>query len=264
MDGLLNELNPDDLRQRFSTATPFPSICIDNFLEKEFADAVHNSFPSFEEVRKIGRGFNAVNERGKFQLTDAASFPDAISKLHQVLASPDFLEILGRMSGYDDILADEQLVGGGVHQTGPRGHLDVHVDFNFIKERKLHRRLNILVFFNKDWREEWGGRLELWDDKVKTCHHSFLPLFNRCVIFETSDISYHGVTAVTCPEDYARKSFAAYYYTQEPDANFDEDGHSTIFRARPNEHIKRTVFMPLERLGRWVRNSKSRLRRLVK
>ena len=114
-----------------------------------------------------------------------------------------------------NLLADPELVGGGMHQTGPRGHLDVHIDFNFIPERSLHRRLNILVYFNKDWKREWGGEIELWDEHVKTCVHSFSPLFNRCVVFETNEVSYHGVTAVKCPEDRSRKSFAAYYYTKE-------------------------------------------------
>ena len=156
------------------------------------------------------------------------------------------------------------MVGGGIHQTGPRGHLDVHVDFNYIVDRKLHRRLNILVFFNRDWKEEWGGKLELWDEDVKVCHQSFAPIFNRCCIFQTSEISFHGVTAVKCPEDAARRSFAAYYYTQEKDDAFMENVHSTVFRARPDEHLKRNVLMPLEQFGRMLTNGKNALKRIIK
>src|SRR6202042_3254254 len=115
----------------------------------------------------------------------------------------------------------------------PRGRLDVHVDFNYIADRRLHRRLNILIYLNKDWRPEWGGEIELWDPEVKVRHASLSPAFNRCVVFATSDVSYHGVTAVRCPEGRVRKSFAAYYYTREAPPHWTGEGHSTLFKARP-------------------------------
>ena len=119
--------------------------------------------------------------------------------------------------------------------------MDVHVDFNFIAARELHRRLNILIYFNKDWDPSWGGNIELWDRDVKTCVHSFSPIFNRCVVFETSDISYHGVSAVKCPDGRSRKSFAAYYYTKEAPPHWTGEEHSTIFKARPGEVLKGQV-----------------------
>ncbi len=149
----------------------------------------------------MGRTFEAVNERGKVQITDANRFAPPVLKLSELLSSPEFLELLSYVMDIPHLLADPELIGGGMHQTGPRGHLDVHVDFNFIAERNLHRRLNILIYLNEDWRPEWGGAVELWDQDVRECHHSLLPIFNRCVVFETSDISFHGVTAVNCPPD---------------------------------------------------------------
>ncbi len=113
--------------------------------------------------------------------------------------------------------------------------------------RELHRRLYILIYFNKDWQPEYGGNIVLWDEHVKVCHHSFSPIFNRCVVFETNEVSYHGVTAVKCPPGQARKSFAAYYYTKEAPAHWTGVAHSTIFKARPDEVIKGNVMMPLEK-----------------
>ena len=156
---------------------------------------------------------------------------------------------MSRITGIPELIADEAMVGGGIHETGPRGHLDVHVDFNRLTERNLYRRLNILIFFNKDWQDRWGGSLELWDKEVKHCHKSMLPIFNRCVIFETSEISYHGVTAVKCPPTVCRKSFAAYYYTEDAGEQVLPKTHSTIFRARPQERWKRWVAMPLGKCG---------------
>ena len=125
--------------------------------------------------------------RGKIQVTDASKFAEPIAELNRALAAPEFLGLLSSVFEIPSLLPDEELVGGGIHQTGPRGHLDVHVDFNYIEERQLHRRLNILIYFNKDWDPEWGGNIELWDKDVKVCHHSFSPIFNRCVVFATSE-----------------------------------------------------------------------------
>jgi hypothetical protein len=104
--------------------------------------------------------------------------------------------------------------------------------------RKLHRRLNILIYFNDGWLPEWGGQLELWNRDVSKCVHSIEPIFNRCVIFETSEISYHGVKEVTCPENAVRRSFAGYYYTVAAPAYWTGKSHSTIFKARPEESVK--------------------------
>ena len=261
---VLSDLDVEQLAKEFQRQEPFPSICIDNFLNEDFANEVADAYPTFAEAQVMGRGFNAVNERGKYQITDADVFPDPIKRLHETLASEEFLGTMSKMSGIRDLVADEKLVGGGIHQTGPRGHLDVHVDFNYIVDRKLHRRLNILVFFNREWKEEWGGKLELWDEDVKVCRHAFSPIFNRCCIFATSEVSFHGVTAVKCPKDLARRSFAAYFYTREADDSFMENVHSTVFRTRPDEHLKRNVLMPLERFSRMLKRTKSALKRIIK
>src|SRR4051794_38303328 len=191
---IINPIDRDALRERVRSSTPVPNFCIDNFLDEAFAERVVAAFPSFEEAAKIGRSFSALNERGKIQVTDASKFARPIAELNQALAAPEFLKLLSDVFEIPNMLADEQLDGGGMHQTGARGHLDVHIDFNYLEERQLHRRLNILIYFNKNWRPEWGGNIELWDKDVKVCHHSFSPVFNRCVVFTTNEVSFHGVT----------------------------------------------------------------------
>src|SRR4051794_29953666 len=235
---MMTPIKPIDqnlLRERVQQAKPFPFFCIDGFLEDAFAERVLDSFPSFEEAAQIGMKFSAVNERGKIQVTDSSKFAEPVAELNRALAAPESLDLLCHAFAIPRLLADEELVGGGIHQTGPRGHLDVHIDFNYLRERDLHRRLNILLYFNKDWPEEWGGNIELWDKDVKACHRSLSPIFNRCVVFETSEISYHGVTSVRCPEGWSRKSFAAYYYTREAPPSWTGEEHTTVFRARPDE-----------------------------
>ena len=144
----------------------------------------------------------------------------------------------------------------------------MHVDFNVLEgEPTLYRRLNLLLYLNPGWNEEWGGQVEFWDREVKTCVQRYVPGLNRCVVFETSDISYHGVAPLTCPESEVRRSFAAYYYTLEPAAPTQPAAHSTIFRARPDERMREYVLMPAERLQRQVssglQTAKRRVRRLI-
>ncbi|MGE3821433.1 MAG: 2OG-Fe(II) oxygenase, partial [Isosphaeraceae bacterium] len=193
---LIQPIDRDELRQRVRSATPVPNFLIDNFLDESFAEEVLAAFPTFEQAASMGRTFKAVNEKNKIQVTDASKFPEAIARLDRELSSPAFLDLLSYVFEMPGLHADPNHVGGGMHQTGARGHLDVHVDFNYDETLQMHRRLNILVYFNKDWDPARGGDIELWDKDVKTCVQRFSPIFNRCVVFATSDLSYHGVTAV--------------------------------------------------------------------
>jgi hypothetical protein len=267
MDSIIRPLDVVALRKQYLEATPFPFIAIDNFLEPEFVTQVVGAYPSYEQARSMGREFSAVNERLKVQVTDSALFPPPVARLSDAISSPDFLHVLEQITGIPKLLADVQLEGGGMHLTGAGGRLDVHVDFNYQEERELHRRLNILIYLNPVWQEDWGGNIELWNRDVSQCAHSFQPVLNRCVLFETSDISYHGVSPNRCPQGQVRKSFAAYYYTREAPEGWDGVSHSTVFKARPNEAVRGAILMPAEKasrtIGSGVRSAKQFVRQLL-
>jgi hypothetical protein len=245
-------LDVDRLRHEWRTAQPFPHIKIEPFLDPDFAREVAASYPTFGTAKSLGHEFKFVNEVGKIQVTDSQRFPEPVQRLNAMLASPEFLDQMARISGIPRLLADPDLAGGGMHLTGPRGRLDVHVDFNYVEEKQLHRRMNLLLYLNETWDDAWGGGVELWDRKVKRRYQRFSPKLNRCVVFETSEISFHGVEQVTCPPQVARQSFATYYYTAEAPPGWTGEKHSTIFRARPDERLKGLVLMPAERLKRRV------------
>ena len=251
--GLLNDIDFEALGVGMRQAPGFPHFCIDDFLDEVFADEVHDAFPAYAHAEQMGKSFAAVNEKRKTQITDARLFPPAILRLHEILASDEFVANMSLMSGIPGLVADPMLVGGGIHETDHGGHLDVHVDFNFNEELGLYRRLNILVYFNKDWKEEYGGYLDLWDEDVSLCLGRFAPKFNRAAGFATSASSWHGVTPVKCPPGRVRKSFAAYYYTKEPPPGWDGVKRSTVFRARPDEYWKGGFAMPAENALRATR-----------
>jgi len=261
---IVQPLDRDLLRRQYANAMPFPFVKIENFVDSSFAAAVASAYPTFEDALGQGRTFKTVNERKKVQITDTKLFPDPVARLSEALASEEFLSDLSAITGIPDLLADEELLGGGIHVTGPGGRLDVHVDFNYVESRKLHRRLNLLLYLNRIWEERWGGNIQLWDKDVSACRHSFAPAFNRCVIFETSEISFHGVTPVTTASPYPRLSFASYYYTREAPSNWKGGVHSTIFRARPKERVRGYVLMPAERLQRRIVGGVVKLKQRVK
>jgi Rps23 Pro-64 3,4-dihydroxylase Tpa1-like proline 4-hydroxylase len=264
MTTLINPMDFDQLKESYRNARPFPFVCVDNFLQQDFARQVVAQYPSFEEAGRLGRKFDAVNERLKVQITNADVFPPAVRALSDLLASSWWLTKLESITGVQSLLSDASLSGGGIHVTGSGGRLDVHVDFNVFGEQRWHRRLNLLLYLNQDWSPEWGGNLELWNDSVSKCWHSFSPLFNRLVLFETSEISFHGVTPVTGPMEVLRKSFAAYYYTDTAPADWNGRSHSTIFRARPDERFRRWVSMPLERQINRAKTFKNKLGRRLR
>jgi hypothetical protein len=264
---LINPLDKDALREQFRSAKPFPHLVIENFLEPSFLREVVGAYPTFDKAWTDAQGtrdaFNALNEKRKVQVSDSSRFPAPVKQLHDALASDGFLADLADITGIENLKADPAMRGGGMHLTGPRGRLDVHIDFNYSKELQMHRRLNILVYLNEDWDPSWGGAVELWDTDVKNCEVSVTPVINRCVLFETSDISFHGVEPVTCPPNKARMSFAGYYYTADAPTNWNGEHHSTVFKARPEEALRDLVWGNVDRLGRAAYRKLQQGRRLV-
>jgi Rps23 Pro-64 3,4-dihydroxylase Tpa1-like proline 4-hydroxylase len=261
---MLQALDRERLRREFANAKPFPYVKVDNFIDPAKAEAISAAYPEFEVATSAGLTFSTVNERKKVQITDSSRFPPSIAELNALLASPRFLDDLSYITGIPRLLADDRLTGGGMHITCPGGRLDVHVDFNYIADRKLHRRLNLLLYLNSPWEESWGGQFQLWDRKVKRCETSFAPIINRCVIFETSEISYHGVVPVSTDARSPRKSFATYYYTSEAPAHWTGVSHGTVFKARPDEKLKGSVLMPVETAKRKINSFVARIKHGVK
>jgi hypothetical protein len=261
---MLQTLDREKLRREFAAAKPFPYVKIDNFIDPAKAEAIAAAYPEFETAAGVGRAFSTVNERKKVQISDASLYSSPVAELNALLASQQFLDDLSYITGIPKLLADEQLVGGGMHITGPGGRLDVHVDFNYIPDRRLHRRLNLLLYLNSAWQEGWGGQFQLWDKDVERCEASFAPILSRCVIFETSEISYHGVLPVSADARSPRKSFATYYYTTEAPSHWNGTSHSTIFKARPDEALKGSVLMPAEAAKRKINSLVRRLKDGVK
>jgi hypothetical protein len=218
--------------QGYRTAEPYPHLVIDDFFEPAALDRIVAEWPGV-----IPADFQQFND-GTFVERKAGSSskskfgPYTRMFLHR-LGEPDFLEALEKVTGIEGILPDPYLHGGGIHQTGTGGRLAVHADFNRHVKLALDRRINILLYLNRNWTEANGGWLELWDKDMQTCVQRVLPVFNRMAIFSTTDTSFHGQPEkIAGPPDLLRRSVALYYYTVgRPDAEIS-DPHCTLYRER--------------------------------
>lgn len=250
-----------EVSKQVQSSLGFPHFCIDGFLDTAFAEEVEQSYPSFEDAATKGRVFSAHHENRKVQVTDTSLFPEPVSRLNALFGSPEMVKVLSEVTDIGGLLYDMNLVGGGMHMTNGGGRLDVHVDFDFIKEKNWSRRLNLLLYLNRDWKEEYGGYLDLWDENVKHRIGYFEPKFNRLCGFVTSDISFHGVTPLSCPAGVVRKSFATYYYTKASKEEIASEHHTTIFVSRPNETIRQLVDKPAYEAMSFVKRQLARVKR---
>ena len=222
-------------RERFVNANPFPFIIIDDFFSKEFLNDVLNQFPNLAEQKKT-TNYDNKNEV-KFANNQYKNFPNNIKRLFDFLNSDFFLNFLKRITSIQEkLITDFELNGGGLHEIKKGGLLKIHSDFNKHPSLDLDRRLNVLIYLNKDWKEEYGGHLEFWDKEMTSCKEKVLPIFNKMVIFSTTDNSNHGhPDPLNCPDNMSRKSIATYYYTKgrpvnEIDKMFSKN--TTYFKDR--------------------------------
>jgi Rps23 Pro-64 3,4-dihydroxylase Tpa1-like proline 4-hydroxylase len=148
---------------------------------------------------------------------------------------------LSRLTGIEKLISDPYYTGGGLNCTKRDGLLDVHADGNWHHAMGVHRRLNVILYLNKDWNSNWGGALELWDDSLSECVKSIDPVGNRLVIFETHDRTFHGhPNPLSCPPDESRKSLILYYYTAaaRPDSQVVvERPHRALWRKRQMKEL---------------------------
>ena len=168
------------------SAVPFPHVVIDDFLPEDCAELLLSEFPRPDQIRwreyKNAKELKLASEQETF-------FGPFTRRLLYEFNSAVFLDFLKNLTGVEQLISDPYFRGGGLHQIEPGGLLKIHIDFNKHSFLNLERRLNLLLYLNKDWKEEYGGHLELWDVQMEKCHHRIAPIFNRCVIFLTSEVS---------------------------------------------------------------------------
>lgn len=224
----------EEAAKKFQNAEPFPNMYIDDILDEEFCAVLHKNFPTSEQMRRHYEGLNEKKSEG----SNFDQYHESFTQLREALATEEFRKVLEKITGIEGLILPDDHRGTGVHQGTDGSFLDIHVDFNIHPVMNLHRRLNFLIFFNKDWKEEYGGALELWDKDVKNLGAEIYPHYNRAGMFATSEVSWHGYDKISVPEGVCRNSFFTYYYTPiENEVKY----HDTIFKTRPTESRSKAV-----------------------
>jgi len=230
------------LNRQFRTNKPYPHLHLEELLDPEIAAEMSRAFPGLET--DAWTRYKHQNEN-KLGLTKRELFPPLIADVVDELNSPEFVSWLSAVTGIPGLLADDSLEGGGLHQSGPGGFLNVHTDFRTHHYHKSwRRRVNLILYLNPNWDERWGGAIELWDREVRECVAKVPPLLNDALIFETNEISYHGFPEpLSCPEGQSRKSLALYYYTIDEKVT----ARSTNYRARPKDGPLKSALIWLDK-----------------
>ncbi len=242
-------LDPENLHIEFSRAkeigqqlapqyqgkSPYDYGCFDNFLPIEILEKVREEALAMGEQEAQNQ---SANERLKSSINPDRMAPYS-KAVFTALNSRSFIQFLEEMSGISGLIPDPYFMGGGIHRTENTGFLSIHADFNHHKPMNLQRRLNVLIYLNPDWKEEYGGSFEVWTDNMSDKVASFTPVMNRMCCFSTGDNTMHGnPEPVNHPDGQPRLSIALYYYTATwEDGRIDQ---STVFKQRPGQNDARS------------------------
>jgi Rps23 Pro-64 3,4-dihydroxylase Tpa1-like proline 4-hydroxylase len=217
----------DSLRASWENAKPFKHIVLDDFFDAALLERVCREIPRIDDetwVRESDERIKQFNHRSPVSLGQGAS--ELITLLH----SAAFLYFLSEMTGVWELLPDPYLQGASYHVVPRGGFFHVHVDRNVAYSTGLVRRLALMLYLNKGWKPEYGGQFELWNETGTERVTSVEPVFNRCLIFEVTDTSYHGLpNPVACPPGQARNSFAVYYHTVGKAGGAEIKAHSSVY-----------------------------------
>jgi Rps23 Pro-64 3,4-dihydroxylase Tpa1-like proline 4-hydroxylase len=215
----------------YQNNSPYPHIIIDNFLKDDIAKEVAESFP--KQDNEFWFQYNNPIEN-KFATDDIRKFPPIIAKVIHSLNSQELVSKVEKLMGVTELFSDPYLHGGGLHCSKNGGKLDIHLDYSLHPKLKMERRCNLILYLSPNWDENWGGHFEMWNQDISKCEKRVAPKFNRAVIFNTDDHSFHGhPDPITCPENVSRNSIALYYLTK-PRENASSRPRARFFK-RPQD-----------------------------
>jgi 2OG-Fe(II) oxygenase superfamily len=227
----------DAMMDGYNFAEPFPHVVIDNFLPIEIAEQLLTHFPRDKKAhdKVYEKGYGGTHKRQ----VSPYDCDEYLRKAFSFFNSPSMLQFLEGLTNIKGLLPDPYFAGGGLHEIYTGGLLGIHADFQVNEQLQVFRRINVLVYLNKNWQDSYGGKLELWDKNMQACQIQVAPLFNRAVIFNTDADSFHGhPDPLTTPNDVTRKSIALYYYQALPIANQSLESRHTLYVARPTDDAK--------------------------
>ncbi len=255
-----------ELHGTYVAAHPFPHIVIDQFMQADILEQALCEFPH-PDPSSFYSYDNPLEKKLAFD--QILKLPPTIREILIQMNSPCFLRFLEELTGIEGLIPDPYYRGCGIHSVERNGKLDIHLDFNKHKKLGLSRKLNLILYLNKNWSESFGGSLELWSALKKNgewvlnkCERKILPLFNRLIVFACTEQSFHGhPEPLNCPSDWSRKAIMTAYYISPLTTKDKGKPHSTVYMKRPNDPVdeKLEALRKNRSYGRLVSNIENQL-----
>lgn len=196
---------------------PYRHLVIDDFFPSDFAELCADSFPALTEPVWEVKDVKDIEVKYRSDWKSEFDIPDQLVDAIRILNSSILLRAMGDRIGIPKLIPDPYFTGGGLNVSKRGGLLDVHVDGNYHDATGLNRRTNLLIYLNRQWEPDWGGEFGIYDSQGRECLKKVAPTFNRCLIFDSHDYSFHGLPEpINFPEGEERRSVILYYYTKEP------------------------------------------------
>ena len=230
----------DQLSESYRSASPYPHLVLDGLFPTATLQSLIAEFPPLRSEKWL---YESNERQSKYNFRSAADLGDSAFQFISMLHSAAFLQFLSEITGVKALLPDPYLTGAGFHVYPSGGEFNVHADRNMDFYCGLERRLVMLIYLNRDWKENYGGQLELWDKEGTRCEKVVEPIFNRTVMFEIADNNFHGVRPII-GHDVFRTSLILYFHT----TNSHLVPHESIFT--PIRH--RTKKTLIKRIGKEI------------
>lgn len=226
----------DKIRKARLEINPFKYIVIDNFLSSDLANDAMLNFPPLTDPCWQHSKDQGIEVKSRTTWKSEFDIPDHIVDVIRIANSSLILDAMSELFDIPKLMPDPYFSGGGLNVSEKNGHLDVHVDGNYHDASGLNRRMNLLIYLNPNWKKNWGGEFGIYSDEGNTLVRAVPPLFNRCVIFDSHDKSFHGLpNPINFPTDDPRKSIILYYYTKAArsgDQIVVEEPHSALWKSK--------------------------------
>ncbi len=214
------------LKQQFdSSKSGIGYFFIDDLLPENFVQKSFQLFPKATEmVHK-----KSLRE-DKFVAAQMNLYNPFLEELIFAFQDKKVVDLIGEICNINTLIPDENLYAGGISMMGNKQFLNPHLDNSHDKDRECWRVLNLLFYVTPNWKEEYGGNLELWPNGLKEKQTTIHSKYNRLAVMVTHNKSLHSVSPVVF-EGY-RCCVSNYYFSKIPILETDHF-HVTSFRGRP-------------------------------
>ncbi|MES0873932.1 2OG-Fe(II) oxygenase [Sinimarinibacterium thermocellulolyticum] len=224
-----------ELTRQWHASGTIRHVTVDGLLPETTARAIYDAFPSFDRMVR-----NVSLRESKSIAVQMDRYDPLTEEALYAFQQPEVVELVGRITGLPGLEPDPNLYVGGLSAMRKHDFLNLHIDNSHDKNRARWRVLNLLYYVTPDWSAEDGGSLELWPQGRRGAPVVIPSRFNRLVIMETHQGSWHSVSPIR--RDGTRTCVSNYYFSATPARDSDRF-HVTFFRGRPEQPLRDLILL---------------------